>query len=236
VSISRRWSLAVAACALAFAGTAQAAPVLYSFVSGSAVVRLTIGTTTLASSAPLVLGGVSATFDAEANAFQGALTDFDFQIVPEQTVTLDFALNGFDEILLHTAILTPGSGYTTVYSSNNGGGNYDIAGAPVHTSTNLVVMSSTGTPSPVPYMYMGDSPDPLVGTIQLTGATHLNLQGVTIGSFTSAEFPATIPPGVTIVVKLDLDFNGETPVPEPSALALIGLGFAGLAGLRARGT
>jgi hypothetical protein len=230
MSISRGWIAALAVTVFMVAGPAQAAPVLYTFTGGSAVLRVTSGAFTLSESAPLALGGVFATFD---DAGSGELVDFEFSIVPEQTVTLDVMLGSYDTIQLHTATLTPGVGYTHLFQQNNGGGNFSIVASPVLTSTTLDVMSSVAGPPDVPFVFVGNSDTPLVATVDIIGGTALTLDGITIGSFTSADF-STIPAGQTLLVKMDLSFQGMVAVPEPTAAILIGLGCVGLAILRAR--
>ena len=233
MSISSRWTAALFATALLMAGNAQAVPTLYQFVDGSAVVRLTIGTATLAESAPLVLGGVFATFDGDG---PGTLTDFEFSIVPEQTVALDTPLAGYNLILLHYATLKPAPiGYTNIIQQNNGGGNYFIAAGPVLTSTYLDVLSTLGPPPVYPAPFVGNSATPLVATINLTAGNEFTLDGIEIGTFTNSDFP-TIPVGVVVSVKMDLSFHGRVPVPtpEPATVVLMGIAIVGLVGLRSR--
>ncbi len=230
MSISRGWCAALVVAVLTAAGPVHSAPILYTFSGGDAVLRLTSGGVTLSESAPLALDGVFATFDGVGS---GELVDFEFSIVPEQTVMLDILLGGYDCIQLHTATLTPGVGYTHLFQQNNGGGNYSIAAAPVLTSTTLDVMSSVPGPPPVPFAFSGNSSTPLVATVDISTGTTLTLEGITIGSFTNADF-STIPVGETVFVKMDLSFAGMAPVPEPAAVFLIGLGCVGLAILRGR--
>lgn len=231
MSIARVWSAALAATALIIAGQAQAVPTLYEFTGGSATIRLTVGASTLMTSAPMSLDGVFATFDDE---FDGELTDFEFSLSPEQSMTFAFPLGDYDSITIHSATLMPGVGYGHDFQQNNGDGTFNIVASPILTTTSLDVLSSTlGPGATQPFMFAGNSIDPLVATIDVATGTTFTLDGIALGAFTNADF-STIPVGTSVVVKLDLTFEGMVPVPEPSMGVLFGLGIAGLAVRRAR--
>ena len=233
MSISRVWSAALVASALTVAGQAQAVPTLYEFTGGSATVRLTVGPTTIGSSAPLSLDGVFATFDGDLD---GDLSDFEFSLAPEQGFTFAFPIGAYDSILIHSATLQPGGLYSTTFAQNNGDGTYNIVASPILTTTSLDVLSSSLGPSGTEsFMFAGNSIDPLVASVDIASGTTFTLDGIALGAFTNADFP-TIPVGVSVVVKLDLTFEGMVPVttPEPTMGVLFGLGVAAVALLRAR--
>lgn len=224
MSIAKGWAAALVTAALTISGSAHAAPVLYQFVSGQAFITVTAGTTTLAA-APLTLNGIFAEFDSVVPA----LTDFDFTTAPNQAINLSSAFGGYDQIVVNSASLSPGAGYTNLFASNNGGGNYSVTVAPVHVAGIYSASNSGGPPPPpvnnVPIMF--DNTTPLIATIDIVGGTF------TLGGITLAVIPV---PGEAepLVVKADLTFAGIVPVPEPGVFALIGLGLAGLVALRAR--
>jgi hypothetical protein len=224
MSFAKGWVAALVAAALTLSGSAQAAPVLYQFVSGQAFITVTAGTTTLAAT-PLALNGIFAEFDSVVPA----LTDFDFTTAPNQAINLSSAFGGYDQIVVNSASLSPGAGYTNLFASDNGGGNYSVTVAPVHVAGIYSASYSGGPPPPpvsnVPIMF--DNTTPLIATIDIVGGTF------TLGGITLAVIPV---PGEAepLVVKADLTFAGIVPVPEPGLFGLVGLGLAGLVALRAR--
>jgi hypothetical protein len=224
MSLSKGWVAALVAAALTLSGSAHAAPVLYQFVSGQAFITVTAGTTTLAA-APLALNGIFAEFDSVVPA----LTDFDFTTAPNQAINLSSAFGGYDQIVVNSASLSPGAGYTNLFASDNGGGNYSVTVAPVHVA-GIYSASYSGGPPPAPVNnvpIMFDNTTPLIATIDIVGGTF------TLGGITLAVIPV---PGEAepLVVKADLTFAGIVPVPEPGLFGLVGLGLAGLVALRAR--
>ena len=231
MSFRGMWIAALTVAALTVAGRAQAAPILYEFQDGSAVIRLTVGATTLMASTPRPLDGVFATFDGDLD---GELSDFEFSLAPEQAFAFTFPIGAYDSILIHSATLQPGVGYTHTFANNNGDGTYNISASPILTTTFIDVLSSSLGPAGTEvFLFSGNSIDPLVATIDVASGTTFTLQGIALGAFTNADFP-TIPVGTSVVVKLDLTFEGMVPVPEPAIGVLFAFGCAGLAMLRAR--
>ena len=66
------------------------------------------------------------------------------------------------------------------------------------------------------------------GTIFVDGNSQLELNGITLGQI-DPDGPGGNPP---LVLKADINFTG---VPEPGTALLLGLGIAGLAGVRRSG-
>ena len=89
--LKRGWAALSLTAALAFALSAQAAPVLYQYTSGQATVTASSPSGTLGV-ATLNLNGVFADFDSVT----GQLTDFQFTTSPNQWIVLNTVYGGFN--------------------------------------------------------------------------------------------------------------------------------------------
>jgi len=228
--ISRLGTVALVAGALSLAGRAQAVSTLYQFTSGQATITVTTGATTLTPLAPpvLTLNGIFAEF----NDVGPALNDFEFTTSPNQAITLVAAYGGYDQIVVNSASLTPGVGYTHYGASVViPGQQYAVSVAPVHVDAVYSAAYSAGPPPPpasnIPLSF--DNVTPLVATIDIIAGT-FTLQGITLGVLV---IPGEAYP---LIVKADLSFQGIVPVstPEPGVLALVGVGLGFLAARRLR--
>ena len=235
MSISRGWTAALVASAIAFAGSAQAAPIYYQFASGQAAITVTKGATSLTPVAALLsLNGIFADFDQVAPA----LTNFQFTTTPNQAILLSSPYAGYDQIVVNSASMIPGVGYAHYAASILGGGNFSVAVYPVHVDGIYSASFSGGPPPPavssLPIMF--DNTTPLTATVNVNAGT-FTLLGITLAVIAVPYNPLspyneTIP----LVVKADLTFQGmvPVPVPEPGVLSLVGVGLVGLAALRSR--
>jgi hypothetical protein len=223
--IPRAWVSALTAVILGAAAHANAAPTVYSFVSGQADITVTTGTTTLAQSVTLQLDGIFATFDDVAPA----LTDFTFTTAPDQMINLSSAFGGYDDIVVHGAAMTPGAGYTNLFGSQIGPNTYQVAVAPVVVNGVYSASNSAGPPPPpVSYLPIGyTNTTPLVANIDLVAQTFF-LEGITIAEL---WVPGEAAP---LVVKADLTFQGFAAVPEPATIALVLVTMAAIGGARIR--
>jgi hypothetical protein len=224
--IPKGWIAALAAMILGASTSASAAPVVYQFLLGQANISVTSGTTTLVENVTLHLDGIFATFDDVAPA----LTDFQFTTAPGQTITLASAFGGYDDIVVESASMQPGPGYTNLFAAQIGPNTYQVAVAPVVVNGVYSASNSAGPPPPpvtnIPISFMNTSP--LVANIDLIEQTFI-LEGITLAMI---WVPGEVNPAV---VKADLTFKGMSFVPEPATAGLLALTVVGLVALRARG-
>ncbi len=223
--IPKGWVAALAAMLWGTAASAIAAPVEYLFLSGQANISVTAGTTTLVEDSVLLLDGIDATFDDDL----AQLVDFHFTTAPGQTITLSQAFGGYDDIIVESASMTPGPGYTNLFGAQIGPNTYQVAVAPVMVNGIYSASNSTGPPPPpvsnIPIDYLNTSP--LVANIDLVEETFI-LEGITLAEI---WVPGETQP---LVVKADLTFKGMAFAPEPATVSLLVLTGIGLVALRAR--
>ena len=214
---------ALVAALLATAGSALAAPVLYSYSSGQATITATAGATTLAIKT-LNLNGIFAEFDESTIT----LTNFNFQTAPNQWLVLSTFYGGFDQVWINSANVVPGAGYGPAVPGSTlpGLGHYQVSVMPVvvngvYTAKNSVTSATLG---PVPISYTNVTP--LNANIDITAGT-FTLQGVTLGI---VPVPGEAQP---VIVTANLTFQGGTGVPVPEVgsfgLAALALGMLSLA-------
>ena len=115
--IPKAWTAALAALGLSVATSATAAPVTYQFLMGQADISVTVGTTTLVENSTLFLDGIFAQFDSVAPA----LTGFQFTTAPAQTIHLSSAFGGYDDIIVESASMVPGPGFSNLFAAQMDG-------------------------------------------------------------------------------------------------------------------
>jgi hypothetical protein len=223
--IPKGWIAALAACVLGATAPAHAAPVTYQFLLGQADISVTTGTTTLVENSTLYLDGIFATFDAVAPA----LTDFQFTTAPGQSIHLAQAFGGYDDIVVESASMVPGLGYSNLFAAQIGPNTFQVAVAPVVVNGVYSASNSSGPPPPpvsnIPIDFTNVSP--LVANIDLVEQTFI-LEGITLAMI---FVPGEANPAV---VKADLTFKGFAFVPEPAVASLLALTALGLIAVRAR--
>jgi len=203
------WLLALAA--LALAAPVGAAPIVYSFTTGTAT--LTVESQgVLLGAAVGDLTGTQVTFDATSVD----LVDFGIQL-DETVITLDPTVSGISTLVVESAVFTPGLGYSTLSSQDLGGGDYTATVGPVNlTGTYRADGPGTELPS-TPFSIF----DPLLTADLSISDGELSLLGITLGTL-------TLTTGDVLVVKADLAFTGMESagaIPEPSGALLMGAGL-----------
>lgn len=202
------WTLLAASLLLAPAA-ADATPVTYNFLSGSATVSATFQNQTVASGT-LALSGTQVTFDSAAPS----VVSFDFDSAGPTIIPMSGILAG-TSITLSNVELDPGAGYLN-FSVTGGPTTFNYTVGPVDVSGNAALAGSITVPT-TPFAYSNPA---LSGQVQL-GAGSITLTGITLGVI---NVPAQGPfSGGPVTIKADLVFNG---VPEPGTAFLLATGVA----------
>jgi hypothetical protein len=201
------------------ASSAQAAPLVYNFTSGTARVTATYGALTIASST-IVLNGTQVTFDTSP----ASLTSFQFT-APTTVIPLLSILSG-TSLTLSGLSVVPGAGYSNLSVTGPFAPptTYNYTVGPV-AATGTAAFTGAITAGPSAFSQTNAA---LSGQIRLGGGGELALNGITLGVMTLPA--AGIFPGGNVTLKADVIFNGI--VPEPGTAMLMGLGIAGLAARR----
>jgi hypothetical protein len=206
--------------ALGLAGSAQATPVVYNFMSGTLTLSASdsAGPVFSTSSPPVVpLTGTQVTFDAAT----GNLSDFNIVGGPSAPISMTGNLTGETLVISNVSAL-PGPGYGNI-SPPTGSNPYFISVGPLATSSTL---TGTGLVNFGPTVKT-NTPAAASGQMQIGGDGTLTLTGIT---FATLNF-ATVG---TVTVKADVVFSGV--VPEPSTALLLGSGLLAMgASVRRRG-
>ena len=198
-------------------GTATA--LTYGFTSGTVTITATAGVNTVMLPTVVPMTGVFVEFD---DTGAGALVGFLVTLGPTATLSLTTPYGGFDEVVIESADVSPGVGFTNLFNQDLGGGLYSVLAAPL--DTNGVYSASDSTLVNPPVMNVAV---PFSDTSAINGTVDINLGTLELTGITLTQLPAALF-GETdnLVVKADLTFTGV--VPEPSTALLVGLGLLGL--------
>ena len=210
---------ALAAAVALVSGTASAT--VFTFTSGTATITATAGATTILSGTIVPLTGVFVEFDS---AGAGSLDDFLITLGPTATLALDTAYGGFDQVVIESADVSPGIGFTNLFNQNLGGGLYSVLASPLDTNGVYSASDSTLTNPPV-----NNVPVPFTDTSSINGSVNIVMGTLELTGITLTSLPAGLFPGESddLVVKADLAFTGV--VPEPGTGLLVGLGLIAIA-------
>lgn len=174
----------------------------------------------------------------EIFALSGNFVDFetapvgipDFEIVLSQhafSLLGGASYGGYDQIVLESAVLTPGTGYLTG-GSQTGTFTYDVNGDPVEVNAVYSATDSNNVNSPVSNLALPAFNSSFDGTV-ITNLQLLQLNGITIGVIDGSQL--AVPESADLIVKGDITFVG---VPEPGTGALVLVGLSGLGWLSRR--
>jgi hypothetical protein len=211
-----RWAIATmgALCLASLPGVSAATS--FYFTSGSATVTATAGGSSVLSATVVAIDGVFIEFDEAGN---GQLVDFDITLPQSGTLNLSTPYGGYDQVVIESADLSPGIGFSNLNNQNLGGGIYTFLAGP--TDINGVYSASDSTLTNPPMMNV---PVPFVDTSLLSGTVN-----VTLGTLELTGITLTMLPGGAfgeandLVVKADISFTGL--VPEPGTGLLMGVGL-----------
>lgn len=227
----RVWTglLGVVAAAGLLAGSAEAAPITYTFQSGEIRVEASTGGAVLGISDIETLDGFQVTLDTDATGTgNGGLTSMLLTSGGPVSFTLDPAYAGYDFMSL-TDITLSASGDLNLLISGPPD-IYTYLADPLTLSATLSADDFENVAPDISGMAISSVTD-ATGFITLDPidaiTTGLFMQGVTIGHITLGEG------NDPLVLKADFVFVGEGVIPEPDSARLMAVGvlIVGLAGL-----
>jgi len=139
------WALAALGtmCLMLLPGTAAATT--FFFTPGTALVTATSGQSTVLSETLIPLSGAFVTFDATGD---GQLVDFDITIPQTSVLGLDTPYGGYDEVVIESADLMPGVGFSNLFNTDVGGGVYTFLAGPIDIDGVYSASDSTARPPP----------------------------------------------------------------------------------------
>lgn len=216
-------------CALAvslLAAPAFATPTTFNFTSGEVTLTATRdpggGVVLAATTVPL--DGVFVTFDAMTID----LTDLLITIPTTGTINLSSPYGDYDQFVIESADISPGTGFATLLGQDNGGGNYSFLAGPLDING---VYSATDTDNIAPPIMNVSAPftdESLISASINVNTGTLTMSGITLATLPGEAFGE--PDDLSI--KADIVFTGV--VPEPGTGLMLGLGLAALAAKRRR--
>ena len=197
------------------AADTQAAPITYTFQSGTITLSASVGGQLVGTPVTVALDGQQVTVDESVltlDSFQFTLSD--------TTLTLTTPYGGYDTIHLDSMSVTASNGSLTFLPPADNPQEYGFQVGPVQVSGQYDATGSGAPISDTAFVFQNPSASGSLFVGSGPGGGTLSLDGITVGAFlTSGEQQP-------LVLKADITFQGASSVvPEPGAIALFAMGL-----------
>jgi hypothetical protein len=194
---------------------------VYTFTSGTATITATAGATTVMSGTVVSLTGVFVDFDDTGN---GTLVDFLITLGPTPLLPLTTPYGGYDQVVIESADISPGIGFTNLFNLDQGGGLYSVLASPLDINGVYSASDSAAITPPV-----NNVPVPFTDTSAINGTVNIAMGTLELTGITLTSLPAGLFPGESddLVVKADIAFTGMVPEPATGMMLSLGLLWMG---------
>jgi hypothetical protein len=225
----RQWT--ALAIGLFWAGSAAAAPLTFTFTFGTATITASTDSVPVLGSTTVDLTGTFVVFDpAPGGPLVAELVDFAITAGPTSTISLSTPYGGYDQFVIESVTLSPGTGYATT-GATGGLPIFDLDVGPIDIDAVYSASYSAGPPPPPASNVSIMATSSNLGATVLTDTMQLLMDGVTLFTLAGGDFGEA----EDLVVKADIEWFGTfTPIPEPGTASLLALGLAAI-GVRSRG-